>query len=175
MAIHAEILDRGGQVVAYSAQSQRQVDKLRTELRLDFLHCLSDPEHKLRNVLKEDGILDVYVTNKDKRYPHGRLEPSLLIFSHNQEVMFRWRIVPSLSNLGGASNRPLVSRVFEVIKLKLDGQIPVDEGTTLEDIANQLKMKIGVIGAFSSRVMIQHFKYKMGGLWRSLSKKRNKK
>ena len=173
MAIHEEILDRGGQVVAYSAQPQRQVNKLRENLGLEFIHCLSDPEHKLRNVLKEDELIDIFVTNRDKRYPNGRLEPSLLVLNDKQEVMFQWRIVPSISNIGGASDRPSVSRVFEVVKRKLDGEIPLSQATNVEDVVKELEIKVGVTRAFSPRVIFHQLSYALGELWKAIRQKKN--
>ena len=76
----------------------------------------------------------------------------LLILDENQEVIFKWRIVPATSNLGGASDRPDIDQVWDVVKMKLDGKIAMDQGSTMEELAETLNIKLTVARFFSPRV-----------------------
>ena len=60
-----------------------------------------DPEHRLADVLRERGLLDVAVT-KRTGYEHGLAQPAVLVQKGRGDgtVLFDWAIVPGVVCFG---------------------------------------------------------------------------
>lgn len=84
-----------------------------------------DPETTLAALVKERYALDVAISEK-KGYEHGMMQPAILVLRGGKEgsveVLEKWAIVPSTMNLGGASDRPDLTQVWENVEAKIEGK-----------------------------------------------------
>ncbi|KZP01958.1 hypothetical protein FIBSPDRAFT_987791, partial [Athelia psychrophila] len=89
-----------------------------------------DTENFLAKELKQRGWLDVAISSR-WGYEHGMAQPSLLAIKQNKEVLYSWAIVPSLMNLAGAKDRPVLTQVWANVEAQLQGKkaSPVEVGT----------------------------------------------
>jgi thiol-disulfide isomerase/thioredoxin len=55
-------------------------------------------------------------------YPAGMAQPAVIALDGAGNVLFRWAIIPSEMNIGGASDRPLPADIWRVIAAKLAGR-----------------------------------------------------
>ncbi|KAL8276433.1 hypothetical protein RQP46_011185 [Phenoliferia psychrophenolica] len=82
---------------------------------------VSDPTNALAGALRESGDIDVAVT-KRAGYADGMAQPALLVKQSDGTVLFKWAIVPSMMNLGGASDRPDLEQVMDNVEATLGGK-----------------------------------------------------
>ncbi|KAF7976231.1 hypothetical protein HWV62_7258 [Athelia sp. TMB] len=82
---------------------------------------LVDTENLLAVELKQRGLLDVAISQWPG-YEHGMAQPSVLVIKQNKEVLYAWAIVPSLMNLNGGKDRPVLNQVWENIEAQLQGK-----------------------------------------------------
>lgn len=82
---------------------------------------------------------DIFITPKEQTplkdvegaYPNGMVQPGVVIENAAEKILYRWAIVPSEMNLGGASDRPLVSDIVAGLEhILAHGAAPIDFGTT---------------------------------------------
>lgn len=57
-----------------------------------------------------------------KKYKYGMAQPAILIIDQEFKVLYRWAIVPSIQNIGGATDRPRPDQIMEFIFLKMAGK-----------------------------------------------------
>ncbi|MCJ1328786.1 hypothetical protein MMC10_005463 [Thelotrema lepadinum] len=132
----------GGKVLVVTAEPAEHLPAMRKAAGY-VGEAAIDPEHKLANMLRERGLLDVAVTNK-AGYEHGVAQPSILIQKGRGDgtVLFEWAIKPSVMNLGGAKDRPDLSQVWDNVQAKLAGKPAVHDKYSLTTMAVGLKQKI---------------------------------
>lgn len=58
-------------------------------------NAIVDSENILATEFKRRGWVDVAISEK-KGYPHGMVQPAILVLKKNGEVLEQWAIVPSL-------------------------------------------------------------------------------
>lgn len=119
--------------------------------------AISDPENEIIRSWKENGWLDVSISEK-AGYEHGMAQPAILIQKKTGEVIEKWAINPSLvivlnlwlsesiankgqMNLGGAKDRPVLDEVWENVKAKMCGKRPVHKEYTKMTFWNVLRQK----------------------------------
>uniref|UniRef100_A0A7S3PIG4 Uncharacterized protein n=1 Tax=Aplanochytrium stocchinoi TaxID=215587 RepID=A0A7S3PIG4_9STRA len=111
---------------------------------------LGDPRNKLVKYFKKSRLLDVIITGPegDEGYTnalytkyakfrgnmHGLAQPGVLVISSDLKIMFKWRIDPSIMNVGGAYDRPKIEEIWSAMKLKLKGDIPFESLVSPEDL-----------------------------------------
>ncbi|MEM1369116.1 MAG: redoxin domain-containing protein [Cyanobacteria bacterium P01_H01_bin.15] len=114
------IQELGGKVVGITAQAGNQSQK---NLGLNF-----DIQIDEENIeAKKYGI---FITPKaqtplkdvDGVYPNGMVQPGVVIENAEGQILYKWAIVPSEMNMGGASDRPLVSDIVSSLEQILKGQ-----------------------------------------------------
>ncbi|GAB1320972.1 hypothetical protein MFIFM68171_11182 [Madurella fahalii] len=120
----------GGTVAAVTAEEAPvAVDKVRSATAFAD-PVIVDPENVLVAELKRRGLLDVAVSDSQiyrlRGYKHGLAQPALLVVKRDGTVLQRWAIVPSLMNLGGATDRPVLAEVWKNVQKQLQG----DDGDT---------------------------------------------
>ncbi len=114
-----EVTALGGRIVGITSQvgnRSRENNSLRFEV-------VEDPSNA------EAERYDIFITPKDGTplrdvdgaYEHGMAQPGVVIEDRNGTVLYRWAIDPNEMNLGGASDRPLVTDIVENLKQILAG------------------------------------------------------
>jgi hypothetical protein len=78
---------------------------------------------------RERGWLDLIINPKTDTitggensifsHPKGYFQPGVLVLDKNGRILYRWRSVPTRSNMGGATERPTAEHVFEKISRSL--------------------------------------------------------
>lgn len=166
-------------VVALTSESQEEADRARRDWDLDDFQFMGDPENRLALYLRHEGgflpALEIvgpgsplenpyggFDGNKKhprlglrKLYPHGCLQPGILIVSPGREgggpiALFRWTIASALSNIGGAAGRPRWRRILvavwgQIEKLERGEAVATIEGdvkwgSTRRDLFTSLKV-----------------------------------
>lgn len=80
--------------------------------------AIVDADTSLARELKKRNIIDVALTNK-RGYPHGMEQPAVLVLRKGVPL-YSWAIEPSMMNLGGAKDRPLLGEVWEDVQKMLE-------------------------------------------------------
>lgn len=125
---------RGKKVGIYAvcAEPQNQVDECMKQLGLHY-KCYSDLTHTLRNYFHENDYVSPRISGgenstdsnfykihpKIKEYKHGMVQPAVLCITNERKVLFSWAIDPSVTNLGGASHRPIPADIWGIVQTKL--------------------------------------------------------
>lgn len=122
----------GGTIVGITSQAGNQsaannnlrfgivVDEANIEARKHDIFITPKEETPLKDV---DGV-----------YPNGMVQPGVVIEDADGKVLYRWAIVPSEMNLGGASDRPLVSDILGALEhILAHGSAPGEFATTNMD------------------------------------------
>eukprot|EP00808_Paulinella_micropora_P005366 g13508.t1 len=131
-----DIMRQGGQVFAFTSETQDYAHQARQEWALSFL-VHGDPTHQLARHLRKEGLLNVVITGKGngydnllgyysflhpmmRKYTQGTAQPALLVLTQTRRVLARWAVQPDLfSNLGGATDRPSIAEVWEHVQRSL--------------------------------------------------------
>ena len=118
-ALH-KIQELGGTIVGITSQAGNQSQQ---QLGLNF-----DIQIDEENVeAKKYGIFitpkaETPLKDVDGAYPNGMVQPGVVIEEADEKILYKWAIVPSEMNLGGASDRPLVSDIVSSLEQILKGQ-----------------------------------------------------
>jgi hypothetical protein len=92
--------------------------------------AIVDPENTLVRFVKERYDLEIAVTEK-KGYEHGMAQPGFLVLRGGKRndmigekgsVIEKWAIVPSMMNIGGASDRPELEQVWDNAMATIEGK-----------------------------------------------------
>ena len=75
---------------------------------------IGDPHHEVREDLKARGWLDIFYNENTghlrerswANHPKGYFQPAVIAIDEKARVLYRWRAVPKMSNIGGAGARP---------------------------------------------------------------------
>lgn len=119
----------GGRVVGITSQAGNQSAQS-NNLGFDILIDEENREAKKHNIFitpkDETPLRDV-----DGAYPNGMAQPGVVIEDANGTVLYRWAIVPSEMNFGGATDRPLVSDILAALEhILAHGAAPSEFATT---------------------------------------------
>jgi hypothetical protein len=108
-----EIRKAGGEVFAITSEPQSLATEAQDDWEFGF-PCIGDPHHEIREVLSEQGWIDVFY-NEDyghlrhrawASHPKGYYQPAVIALTRDEQVLYRWRCVPKFSNMAGAGGRP---------------------------------------------------------------------
>ena len=101
-----------------------QVDEIIAKTKAPF-PIFSDPDHKLRNYLSEQELLQVVVSGGEKSknefyknfkfflpYKNGVAQPALMFITRDGEVAYAWAVQPAAMNWHGAIERPNPEEVW---------------------------------------------------------------
>ena len=109
----------GGEVVAYTAQAGNQ-SKSNNNLRFEVVVDEENTEARRHDIFitpkAESPLADVQGV-----YPNGMVQPGIVVEDTSGRVLFRWAIIPSEMNIGGAKDRPLVSEIVGALENILSG------------------------------------------------------
>ncbi|NEQ67638.1 MAG: redoxin domain-containing protein [Symploca sp. SIO2D2] len=118
-ALH-KIQELNGKIVGITSQVGNQSQK---ELGLNF-----DIQIDEENIeAKKYGIFitpkaETPLKDADGIYPNGMVQPGIVIEDTEGKILYKWAIIPSEMNLGGASERPLVRDIVSSLEQILKGQ-----------------------------------------------------
>ena len=110
------------------SEPQRLADNAKSEWDLNF-ETVGDPHQEIAEQCKERGWLELFVneetsfiTNTDDRlsHPKGYFQPGVLSIDSNERILYRWRSVPTRANIGGATERPTASYVYQKVAESLE-------------------------------------------------------
>ena len=119
----------GGSVVGITAQAGDQ-SVANNDLNFEVIVDETNAEAKKHNIFitpkAETPLRDV-----EGAYPHGMVQPGVVIEDADGKVLYHWAIVPSEMNLGGASDRPLVSDILGALEhILAHGSAPAEFAKT---------------------------------------------
>ncbi len=123
-----KIRAEGGEIYAITSEPQRLALMAKTEWEFDF-ESIGDPHHEISGACEARGWLKLFVNKQIGSFindgpvyahPKGHFQPGVLALDSNGRVLYRWRGVPTRKNMGGATERPVASYVFEKIIQALD-------------------------------------------------------
>lgn len=123
------IKQRGGSVVGITSQAGNQ-SAANNGLNFDIIVDEANAEAKK---------YDIFVTPKEQTplaevdgvYPNGMVQPGVVIEAADGRILYRWAIVPSEMNFGGATDRPLVFDIMGALDHILEnGAAPGEFGST---------------------------------------------
>ncbi|KAF7976228.1 hypothetical protein HWV62_7252 [Athelia sp. TMB] len=118
--IESQITALNGKVLAVTSEPQSHSAATR-KLSGFTGEILVDTENLLAAELKKRGLLHVAISEK-AGYEHGMAQPSVLAVKQNMDVLYSWAIVPSLMNLGGAKDRPVLTQAWDNVQAELQGK-----------------------------------------------------
>ena len=141
----------GGEIFAISSEPQTLSSRAQSEWRLGF-ESVGDPHHEIADLCRERGWLDLFFNERlsflkssagegqdwEPTHPKGYFQPGVLVLSREGKVLYRWRGVPTHSNLGGAAARPTAAHVWSQVEeaLRHDNAVgpdaPLDEDPPLD-------------------------------------------
>ncbi|KAL6717723.1 hypothetical protein ACLMJK_005638 [Lecanora helva] len=138
-SLNQRITDARGHVVTVTAENEFELPKMREATGYDG-ETIVDTENILAKELKRRGIIDVAISDKNG-YPHGMAQPAVLVGT-KQKVIYRWAIVPSVMNLGGAKDRPSLKEIWENAEAEMQGKQLVHATIPLQSFIQGIKQKI---------------------------------
>lgn len=136
----------GGEIFAISSEPQALSSRAQAEWKLDF-ESVGDPHHEIRDLCRERGWLDLFFNERlsflkrsagdgrdwEPTHPKGYFQPGVLVLSREGQVLYRWRGVPTHSNIGGAVARPTAAYVWSQIESALGDEARVTDAPLDED------------------------------------------
>ena len=108
-----EIRAAGGEVFGISSEPHSLASEAEVTWEMT-IPVIGDPHHEIREDLKARGWLDIFY-NEDTghlrerswaNHPKGYFQPAVIAIDEKARVLYRWRAVPKMSNIGGAGARP---------------------------------------------------------------------
>ena len=104
----------GGTVVGITSQAGNQ-SVANNDLNFDVV---VDPENleALKQKIFVTPKSDTPLRDVEGVYPNGMVQPGVVIEDADGTVLFRWAIVPSEMNFGGATDRPMVSDILNALE-----------------------------------------------------------
>ncbi|KAL7928125.1 hypothetical protein V8C35DRAFT_326202 [Trichoderma chlorosporum] len=115
----SSIVSAGGATLIVTAEAESFITDVRTTTGYTG-DAISDPQNRLVGLWKEKDWVNVAITEK-KGYEHGMAQPAILVLRKDETVIEKWAIVPTLMNMGGAKDRPVLSEVWDNVEAKLNG------------------------------------------------------
>jgi hypothetical protein len=132
-SISQNIKDLGGKTLIITSETLEHLPEVIKTTGYDG-EAISDPDNGLATYVKEQGWLDVAISQK-KGYANGMAQPGVLVLRQKNkmdkgagiEILEKWAIVPSMMNLGGAKDRPDLVQILENVQAKLKGSEAVHQ------------------------------------------------
>ena len=131
----------GGQLFAVTSEPQRLADDAQNGWQISF-ETVGDPHHEIASNCRERGWLDLIVNpktdaitggeNSKFSHPKGYFQPGVLALDKSGRILYRWRGVPTRSNIGGATERPTADHVFEHVSRSLAADTAPDSELDLD-------------------------------------------
>lgn len=144
-----QIREAGGQIYGICAEPQEICTKTKTDWNVD-IDLMSDPYNTLAREY------DVIISHR-RGYPNGMGQPGVMCQTTEKVTLYKWRIVPSIMNTGGASDRPVISAIWGIVQDKLAGK-EVDpsreENIPLTSKKDWRTMHLGVINLFKHLISL---------------------
>jgi len=123
----------GGQIYAISSEPQALADRAARDWKLGF-ETVGDPHHEIADTCRERGWVDLFVNERldfllastsqaadfEPSHPKGYFQPGVLALTVAGRVLYRWRGVPTHSNMGGATERPTAAHVWSSVERALE-------------------------------------------------------
>lgn len=109
----------GGEIIAFTAQAGNQ-SKSNNNLGFDVIVDEENVEAKRHDIFITPKAESPWADAPDI-YPNGMVQPGIVIEDDGGNVLYRWAIVPSEMNIGGAKDRPLVSEIIGALEQILTG------------------------------------------------------
>jgi hypothetical protein len=116
-----------------TSEPQRLADDAKNDWKFSF-EAFGDPHHEIVSSCRERGWLDLIINpktdtitgqeNSKFSHPKGYFQPGVLAVDKSGRVLYRWRGVPTRSNMGGAVERPTADHVFEQVSRGLNASAP---------------------------------------------------
>ena len=136
----------GGEIFAISSEPQTLSSRAQSEWRLGF-ESVGDPHHEIADLCRERGWLDLFFNERlsflkrsagegqdwEPTHPKGYFQPGVLVLSREGKILYRWRGVPTHSNLGGAAARPTAAHVWSQVEEALRHDTPVGSDAPLDE------------------------------------------
>ncbi|KAH6632510.1 hypothetical protein F5144DRAFT_630354 [Chaetomium tenue] len=146
IAISDEIKSAGGVIAAATAEVPEHLDKFRASTGFSDT-VIVDPENALAKHLKKEELLDVAISDSQlyqlRGYKHGMAQPALLVMKRDGTVLQRWAIVPSIMNIGGATDRPVLAEVWGNVQKQLRGEdVSTKQAYTTTGVLHLLSQKL---------------------------------
>jgi hypothetical protein len=118
-----------GEIYAISSEPQHLADQAHEHWELNFEN-VGDPHQEISKTCSERGWLTLYANKGDLEFlqrgadwkiehPKGFFQPGVLALTSKSRVLYRWRSVPSVENLGGTSMRPTAGHAWDNIESAL--------------------------------------------------------
>eukprot|EP01130_Rhizamoeba_saxonica_P015561 TRINITY_DN7021_c0_g1_i2.p1 TRINITY_DN7021_c0_g1~~TRINITY_DN7021_c0_g1_i2.p1 ORF type:complete len:427 (+),score=88.47 TRINITY_DN7021_c0_g1_i2:45-1325(+) len=107
----SEIKELGGIMYGLTSQTQYEADQARSRWGLEY-DVIGDPNNTLARTM------NVHISSKSD-YPEGMAQSSVTVVNERNEVIYTWKSIPTISNLGGATNRPSPQIVLKTLRKKL--------------------------------------------------------
>ncbi|KAH8667951.1 hypothetical protein BGZ60DRAFT_40918 [Tricladium varicosporioides] len=103
--------------------------------------AIVDTENFLAKEFQARGWINIAITER-KGYAHGMAQPAVLVLKKDGTILEKWAIVPSMMNMGGASDRPSLTQIWENTQAKLNNKKPV----------HQMYKKLGSLGVLKAKI-----------------------
>lgn len=148
--VAGKVRTAGGEIYAISSEPQSLADRACASWSLDF-EAIGDPHHEIAGVCRERGWLDLIVNQRlgfiesstaaaadwSPSHPKGFFQPGVLALRADGRVLYRWRGLPTHSNMGGAMGRPTARHVWASVETALGASqeaidAPLDEKAPLD-------------------------------------------
>lgn len=135
--ISEKIRVAGGEIYAVSSEPQTLAGRAKDEWQLNF-ETIGDPHHDIAGTCRERGWLDLFANERLEflqrstshevdwkvTHPKGYFQPGVLALGRDGRVLYRWRSVPSRSNVGGAVERATAEHVWSAVAAALASGAP---------------------------------------------------
>lgn len=145
----------GGQIYGICAQPEETTNQTKIDWKIDF-DLMSDPYNSLAKKY------DVVISHR-RGYPNGMGQPGVMCQTTEGKQLYKWKIIPSIQNTGGASDRPVISEIWSIVQDKLNGK-EVDpsreENISLTSKKDWRTFHLGVINLFKHLVSLPFSKKK---------------
>ena len=123
----------GGEVFAITSEPHSLAVEAEEDWEIGF-PAIGDPHHEIRAALSEKGWVDVFYNEnaghlrnrKWASHPKGYYQPAVIAIARDEQVLYRWRCVPSHKNMSGAGARPEAVYTWSHMKAALETQVDAD-------------------------------------------------
>jgi len=139
-----EIRAAGGEIFGITSEPHSLASEAEDAWDIS-IPVIGDPHHEIREDLKARGWLEIFY-NEDyghlrerswASHPKGYFQPAVIAIDENARVLYRWRLVPKLSNIAGAGARPESRYTWDRIRAAMsstgDADLDVDPILTEKD------------------------------------------
>ncbi|KAF2484525.1 hypothetical protein BDY17DRAFT_295813 [Neohortaea acidophila] len=114
-----EIQQKRGTAVIVTAEEEKFLTDVLAKTKFSG-KTITDPDTSLVKELKSRNLVSVAITDRGG-YPHGMIQPAVLVVNKEGKVIYQWAIQPSMMNLGGAKDRVSLQEVWEDVQGILTG------------------------------------------------------